>query len=67
MGTIELRQKGILVAKAIYERHKTLFRFFHEMLARDPKVAEKNACKRDIIFPSVCGDSAWIPIALDSY
>jgi DtxR family Mn-dependent transcriptional regulator len=44
-GYIELTQKGILTAKEIYERHKTLYKFFHEILGVDPKVAEKDACK----------------------
>lgn len=44
-GYIELTQKGILKAKEIYERHKTLYKFFHEILGVDPKVAEKDACE----------------------
>lgn len=44
-GYIELTQKGILMAKAIYERHKTLYKFFHEILGVDPGVAEKDACE----------------------
>jgi DtxR family Mn-dependent transcriptional regulator len=44
-GYIELTQKGILKAKEIYERHKTLFKFFHEILGVDPKVAERDACE----------------------
>jgi DtxR family Mn-dependent transcriptional regulator len=44
-GYIELTQKGILTAKEIYERHKTLYKFFHEILGVDPKVAEMDACK----------------------
>jgi len=44
-GYVELTQKGILMAKEIYERHKTLYKFFHEILGVDPKVAEKDACE----------------------
>lgn len=44
-GYIELTQKGILMAKEIYERHKTLYKFFHEILGVDPKVADKDACE----------------------
>ena len=32
-------------AKEIYERHKTLYKFFHEILGVDSKVAEKDACE----------------------
>lgn len=44
-GYIELTQKGILTAKEIYERHKTLYKFFHEILGIDTKLAEKDACE----------------------
>jgi DtxR family Mn-dependent transcriptional regulator len=44
-GYIELTQKGILAAKEIYERHKTLHKFFHEILGVDSGVAEKDACE----------------------
>jgi DtxR family Mn-dependent transcriptional regulator len=44
-GYVELTQKGILLAKEIYERHKTLYKFFHEILGVDPKIAEKDACE----------------------
>jgi DtxR family transcriptional regulator, Mn-dependent transcriptional regulator len=43
-GYIELTQKGILQAKEIYEKHKTLYKFFHEILGSDPKVCEQDAC-----------------------
>jgi len=44
-GYIELTQKGVLRAKEIYETHKTLYKFFHEILGVDTKVAEKDACE----------------------
>jgi DtxR family Mn-dependent transcriptional regulator len=44
-GYIELTQKGVLMAKEIYERHKTLYKFFHGILGVDPKVADKDACE----------------------
>jgi DtxR family Mn-dependent transcriptional regulator len=44
-GYIELTQKGVLRAKEIYERHKTLYKFFHEILGVESKVAEKDACE----------------------
>lgn len=44
-GYVELTQKGILMAKEIYERHKTLYKFFHEILGVDTKVAKKDACE----------------------
>jgi DtxR family Mn-dependent transcriptional regulator len=44
-GYIELTQKGILTAKEIYERHTTLYKFFHDILGVDSKVAEKDACE----------------------
>jgi DtxR family Mn-dependent transcriptional regulator len=44
-GYVELTQKGILMAKEIYERHKTLYKFFHEILGLDPKLAEQDACE----------------------
>jgi DtxR family transcriptional regulator, Mn-dependent transcriptional regulator len=43
-GYIELTQRGILAAKEIYEKHKTLYKFFHEILGVDSKIAEKDAC-----------------------
>jgi DtxR family Mn-dependent transcriptional regulator len=43
-GYIELTQKGVLSAKEIYEKHKTLYKFFSEILGVDSKIAEKDAC-----------------------
>jgi DtxR family Mn-dependent transcriptional regulator len=44
-GYIELTQKGILIAKSIYEKHKALYKFFHEILGVNSKIAEKDACE----------------------
>ena len=44
-GYIELNQKGIMKAKEIHERHKTLFKFFNEILGVNPEIAEKDACE----------------------
>jgi DtxR family Mn-dependent transcriptional regulator len=46
-GYIELTQKGVLRAKEIYEKHKTLYKFFHEILGIDPKAAEQDACEME--------------------
>jgi len=43
-GYIELTQKGVLRAKEIYEKHKTLYKFFSEILGVESKVAENDAC-----------------------
>lgn len=44
-GHIELTKKGLKVGKDVYERHRLLFAFFHEILGLDPKVAEEDACR----------------------
>ncbi|MBW1691082.1 MAG: DtxR family transcriptional regulator [Deltaproteobacteria bacterium] len=44
-GYVELTQKGVLRAKEIYERHKTLYKFFNEILGVDSKVADQDACE----------------------
>jgi DtxR family Mn-dependent transcriptional regulator len=46
-GYIELTQKGIPTAKKIYKKHKTLYRFLHEILGIDAKRAEDDACKME--------------------
>jgi len=43
-GYIELTQKGVFRAKEIYEKHKTLYKFFSEILGVDSKIAENDAC-----------------------
>ena len=44
-GDIELTPKGAQLARNIYERHKTLKKFFYEVLALDERAAEENACR----------------------
>jgi len=44
-GYIELTQKGIELAKEIYEKHKALSSFFHQILGIDPVAAAEDACK----------------------
>lgn len=44
-GYIELTNKGIIEAKKIYEKHKTLSKFFNEMLGVDLRTATKDACQ----------------------
>ena len=44
-GYIELTGDGILEAKKIYEKHKTLSKFFNEILGVDLKTAIEDACK----------------------
>ena len=42
---IELTQEGINLAKKVHERHKTLKKFFHEVLGLRASIAEEGACK----------------------
>ncbi|MFW6139618.1 MAG: DtxR family transcriptional regulator [Spirochaetota bacterium] len=44
-GYIELTEEGLRQAKAIYERHKTLFNFLHHILGLDTATAKEDACK----------------------
>lgn len=44
-GNIILTVRGEEVARAVYERHKILKKFFIEVLKIDPEVAEEDACK----------------------
>jgi Mn-dependent DtxR family transcriptional regulator len=43
-GYLELTKKGEAAAKAVYKRHKILFKFLHDFLGIDPEIAEKDAC-----------------------
>ncbi|HHX97072.1 MAG TPA: metal-dependent transcriptional regulator [Clostridia bacterium] len=43
-GHIELTLKGRKVARDVYERHKTLYTFFHQFLGLEAAIAEKDAC-----------------------
>lgn len=44
-GYIELTPKGNAVAKKVYEKHKTLFKFFHKILNINSQIAVKDACQ----------------------
>lgn len=44
-GYIELTPQGIAMALEIYDRHKTLYRFFYEILGVDSKIAAEDACR----------------------
>ena len=46
-GYIQLTQQGAAVASEIYERHKTLYSFFHEILGIDAKTATEDACRME--------------------
>ena len=43
-GYVELTERGAEIARRIYERHKTLFQFFHDVLGIPPEIAERDAC-----------------------
>ncbi len=43
-GPIKLTPTGKQTAKGVYERHKMLYAFFHEVLGVEPDIAEKDAC-----------------------
>ncbi len=44
-GYVELTQQGMDRAKKIYEKHKTLTKFFHEILGIEFESAVKDACQ----------------------
>ncbi len=44
-GYIELTSRGVEIAKEIYHKHKTLSKFFHEILGVEKKTACEDACK----------------------
>lgn len=44
-GHIQLTKEGLTKAKAIYDRHLILTKFFMLTIALDEKAAEKEACK----------------------
>lgn len=43
-GYLELTSRGMAIAKEVYERHQTLFGFFHHILGVEAKTAERDAC-----------------------
>lgn len=44
-GYVELTEEGLRQAKFIYERHKILFNFFHNLLGINSNIAKEDACK----------------------
>lgn len=43
-GDVSLTAKGRAVAEEVYDRHRTLTRFLHDILGVDRQVAEHDAC-----------------------
>ncbi len=46
-GYVELTQRGGRIAKEIYSRHQTLFKFLNQILGIDARTAEEDACKME--------------------
>jgi len=46
-GYIELTREGVRVAKQIYARHKTLYKFLHDFLGLSEPVAWRDACRME--------------------
>ncbi len=46
-GYIELTREGIRVAKQVYARHKTLYKFLHDFLGLSEPVAWRDACRME--------------------
>jgi len=44
-GLIDLTEKGIEIAKYIYEKHKVLTEFFTKIAKVSPETAEEDACR----------------------
>ncbi len=44
-GKVNLTQKGLVIAKKIYERHKVIVEFLTDILGVDKKQAEIDSCK----------------------
>jgi len=44
-GYVELTEEGLRQAKSIYERHKILFNFLHNLLGINSNIAKEDACK----------------------
>jgi Mn-dependent DtxR family transcriptional regulator len=42
---VELTRKGVVRAKRVFERHKILTKFFHEILGLSLDVATEDACR----------------------
>ena len=46
-GYIELTREGVRVAKQVYARHKTLYKFLHDFLGLSEPVAWRDACRME--------------------
>lgn len=46
-GYIELTREGVRVAKQVYARHKTLYKFLHDFLGLSEAVAWRDACRME--------------------
>ncbi|MGN1343722.1 MAG: metal-dependent transcriptional regulator [Traorella sp.] len=46
-GMIHLTDSGRNIGKSIYERHRIITRYLHEILGVDETVAEEDACKME--------------------
>ena len=46
-GYIELTRQGLRVAKQVYARHKTLYKFLHDFLGLDEPAARRDACRME--------------------
>ena len=44
-GELVLTEKGLVMANAIYERHKIISKFFVDMLGVEKKTADTDACR----------------------
>ena len=44
-GYIELTREGVRVAKQVYARHKTLYKFLHDFLGLSEPIAWRDACR----------------------
>ncbi len=44
---IELTREGVRVAKQVYARHKTLYKFLHDFLGLSEPVAWRDACRME--------------------
>ncbi|MCL1911252.1 MAG: metal-dependent transcriptional regulator [Leptospirales bacterium] len=54
-GFIELTEKGKKISAQIYNKHKQLSDFFHNVLQLDPAAAEQEACKVEhALTPETC-------------
>ena len=46
-GYLELTPRGMVLAREIYRRHQTIYRFLHRILGVEAETAEKDACQME--------------------